>query len=124
MPTLNTHPFCRMPKNLQHSVMTVLEAGTSFAKLRMSDSFSNNEQSVVFAQKMNCEMGFPNSKNLFEFVDIVVSRNTILLKHIDFKNDHRKGYNICVVYSFHQIVDELDYRVSVIIPPGPLLEQH
>ena len=56
-----------------------------------------------------------NSKKLFEFVDIFVSRNTILLKHIDFKNDHRKGYNICVVYSFHQIFDELICQVSVIV---------
>ena len=63
-------------------------------------------------------MGFPNSKNRFEFVDIVVSRNTILLKHIDYKNDHRTGYTLCVVYSFHQIVDEVDYRVLVIMTTG------
>ena len=64
---------------------------------------------------MNTQLGFPLSTNQFEFVDIVVSRNTVLMKHIDHKNDHRKDYNQCVVYSFHQIVDVIAYKVSVIM---------
>ena len=64
---------------------------------------------------MNTQLGFPLSTNQFEFVDIVVSRNTVLMKHIDHKNDHRKDYNQCVVYSFHQMVDEIVYKVLVIM---------
>ena len=61
------------------------------------------------------KIGFPNASFKFEYIDIVLSLNTILPKHIDSKNDHRKGYNHCTVYSFYQVVDELEYKVSVIM---------
>ena len=51
----------------------------------------------------------------FEYYDILLSRNTVLLKHIDSKNDHRPGYNFCVVYSFFQVIEKLEYNVSIIM---------
>ena len=51
----------------------------------------------------------------FEYVDIVLSLNTILPEHIDSKNDNRKGCNHCTVYSFHQVIEELEYKVFIII---------
>ena len=36
-------------------------------------------------------MGFPKSTSLFEFFDVIMTRNTTLQKHTDPKNDHRKG---------------------------------
>ena len=65
--------------------MKVLEAGTVFSKRGTSKSFSNYERSEVFAKNMKTQLGFPLSTNKFEFVDIVVSRNTVLMKHIDHK---------------------------------------
>ena len=64
---------------------------------------------------MNTQLGFPLSTNKFEFVDIVVSRNTVLMKYLDHKNNHRKDYKQCVVYSFHQTVDEIVYTNLVIM---------
>ena len=51
----------------------------------------------------------------FEYFDILLSRNTVLLKHIDSKNDHRPGYNFCVVYSFFQVIEKLEHRVYIIM---------
>ena len=115
MPTLNVESFLTMPTNLQSLLMMVLEVGTMFAKRGTPESFGNGVRSEVFARKMNAQLGFPLSQNRFEFVDIVVSRNTVLAKHLDFKNDHRKDYNQCVVYSFHQMVAEIEYKVSMIM---------
>ena len=46
---------------------------------------------------------------------MVLSLNIVLPKHIDSKNDSRKGYNLCVVYSFYKNIDDLEYKVSVIM---------
>ena len=112
---MNVQPFLNIPIHLQALLMMVLEVGTMFAKRGNSESFGNVKRSEVFARKMNTRLGFPLSQNRFEFVDIVVSRNTVLAKHLDFKNDHRKNYNQCVVYSFHQMVADIEYKVSMIM---------
>ena len=39
----------------------------------------------------------------------------MLPKHIDSKNDHRSGYNLCTIYSYYQAIDGLEYKVSVIV---------
>ena len=41
--------------------------------------------------------------------------NTKLRKHIDGKNDHREGYNMCVVYSYYCTMNDLEYKVSIIM---------
>ncbi len=60
-------------------------------------------------------MGFPQSTSLFEFFDVIMTRNTTLQKHTDPKNDHRKGYNVCTVYSYVVNLDGVDYKVSIIM---------
>ena len=60
-------------------------------------------------------MGFELATMQFEYYDIVITRNTVLPKHIDQKNDHRVGYNFCAVYSYYHIIDGLEYKVSIIM---------
>ena len=64
---------------------------------------------------MNAKCGFPHSKQLFEYYDIVITRNTAIPGHIDPMDDHRTGYDCCAVYSFYQIINGMSYRVSVIL---------
>ena len=78
-------------------------------------SSNNSLRTQVFSKKFNHLLGYPSAKFRFEYIDIVVSRNTALPKHIDSKNDHRDGYNLCVVYSFYCVIDSLEYKVSVIM---------
>ena len=70
--------------------------------------FPNKLRTRIFARKLNDQLGFPTSTSKFEYY-------TILQKHIDRMNDARPGYNFCVVYSFFQQVEELEYLVSVIM---------
>ena len=65
--------------------------------------------------KLNDEMGFPKATMEFEYYDIVITRNVKLPKHIDQSNDHRDGYNYCVVYSFFHVVKNEEYKLSIIM---------
>jgi hypothetical protein len=60
-------------------------------------------------------MGYPDAKAKFEYYDMVISRNTTLPKHIDGKNDHRLGYNHCVVYTFYHELEGIEYKASIIM---------
>ena len=67
------------------------------------------------AKKLNEEMSLPRASMEFEYYHIVLTRNVVLPKHIDMKNDHREGYNYCVVYSFFHVINNLEYKVSIIM---------
>ena len=60
-------------------------------------------------------MGFESSSSLFEYIHIVIAKNTVLNEHVDHKNDHRPGYNFCSVYSFFHVKDNDEYRISLIM---------
>ena len=64
---------------------------------------------------LNWAFQYPLSTSKFEYFHFVLTPNTILQKHIDRMNDARPGYNCCIVYSFFQQVEDLEYRVSVIM---------
>ena len=81
----------------------------------MHNVFPNNIRTKVFAKRLNNALGFPHSRAKFEYYDIVLSCNLVLLKHLDTKSDHRKGYTICVVYSFYQVIECVQYKISIIM---------
>ena len=115
MPTINCDQFTAVPDNLKPQLVKIFDAGQMFIDHNLPDSFPNKAR-TRFASKLVREKNrFPNTSFKFEYIDIVLSLNTILPKHIDSNNDHRKGYNHCTVYSFYQVVDELEYKVSVIM---------
>ena len=68
-----------------------------------------------FTNKLNDQLGIAGSSTLFEYYDIVLTRNCVLPKHIDSKNDHHAGYNFCVVYLFHHSINGVEYKVSIIM---------
>jgi len=81
----------------------------------MHNVFPNNLQIGVFAKRLNIALGVPHSRSKFEYYDIVLSCNLVLLNHLDTKNDHRKRENICVVYSFYQFIASIQYKISIIM---------
>ena len=115
MPTINYKPFTSIPKTLRDDLIILFESGHSFACKHYNCPFNNSTRTEFFSKRMNRLLGYPNAKFRFEFIDIVLSRNTELPKHIDGKNDHREGYNLCVVYSFYCTIVGLEYKVSVIM---------
>jgi hypothetical protein len=115
MPTINCEQFTAVPDHLKPQLVKIFDAGQMFIDNNLPDSFPNNARTRFASKLLRDTIGFPNASFKFEYIDIVLSLNTILPKHIDSKNDHRKGYNHCTVYSFYQVIDELEYKVSVIM---------
>jgi hypothetical protein len=113
MPTLKFQTFTILPKILQSQLLRVIESGQLFAESNMPNVFPNHLRTTIFAKRLNNALGFPHSRTKFEYYDIVLSCNLVLLKHLDTKNDHRKGYNICVVYSFYQVIECVQYKISI-----------
>ena len=115
LPTINVKDFTYMKPSLQQSVLLLMETATRYVKVLDSLAFSDHERTAAATVPFNDVLGFPQSISCFEYVHIVLTRNTRLNKHIDTKNDHRSGYNHTVVYCFYQVIHCVTYRVSVIM---------
>ena len=115
MPGTNTKSFDKLPHKSKEQLMILFQCATQFALLWNKESFPDEERNTLCAGYLNSRLGFPTSKSLFEYYEIVLSRNTILRKHCDVKNCHRPGYNICCVYSYYVEVNEEEYKVSIIM---------
>ena len=114
MPTIKYEPFVKLPKSLKDELIILFECADNFVRRNMPGMFSNRKR-FQCAKKLNEVLGYPKAKMRFEYYDIVITRNIVLPKHIDQKNDHRIGYNYCVVYSFYHCIEGLEYKVSVIM---------
>lgn len=115
MPTLSVHSFIEMSTSLKDQFMKCVESCQVFVNKHFHNSFPDANRNHQCAGRLNSAIGYPNSKAKFEYYDIILSRNTILRRHCDTKNDHRPGYNHCVVYSFFHSIDGRQYRVSIVM---------
>ena len=92
-----------------------MEEATKFAKKTNKQAFPDATRNNLYSKLMNASMGDLHSSSLFEYVHIVLSHNVEIREHIDWKNDHRSGYNVCVVYSTFVTIQGLSYRLSIIM---------
>ena len=98
IPILNLAAFMKMSKSLQHQLVSLFECGYNFLNDQEDCLFHDKLRNVIFSNRLNEHIGYPHLRSQFEYYHIVLSRNLILQKHIDHKNDHRDGYNHCIVY--------------------------
>ena len=115
LPGLNVHDYLDMPPSIRKPLMLLFNSASQFTRTWLKDSFVDTERNVGCAGILNNALGFPDAPSCFEYFDIVVTRNTILRKHCDEKNDHRQGYNICTVYSFYTDIERREVKVSIIM---------
>ena len=113
--TMKYLPFTKLPSNLQSELIKVFEAAHKFTEEQYPHSFPSDLRTKSYSNPLKAVLGFPCANFKFEYFGIVPSRNTVLPKHIDTKNDHREGYNICTVYSFYQFINDLEFKVSIIM---------
>ena len=114
-PTLNCTSFQGFPSSLKERLNIVMEQSTKFAMTMNPHCFTDHTRNTLFSKKMNTRMGFRDSQSKFEYTEIVLSHNCVLKEHIDFKNDHRHGYNSCIVYSSFPMLSGVEYRLSIIM---------
>ena len=115
LPTINVGPYLQCSNQLRSCLVKVLETGSKIVRQQNPNSFSDPHRSAIFASRLNTKLGVPQSTNQFEFVDIVLSSNTVLPAHLDTCNDHRPGYDSCLVYTFSTNVDGKVCRVAMIM---------
>ena len=116
MPTIfNLTHYRKCPDSLKVRILCVLEHATRLVRHKYPGSMSDNNRTKIFAKPLNTHLGKPNSCNKFEYIDIVLSHNTVLPFHLDEKNDHRDGYDHCTVYTFASNVSGRVCRVSLIM---------
>ena len=115
MPGVNVKAFLQMPISLRQQLMVLFEESTSFTRVWHKDSFSDPRRNKHCAGYLNSLLGFPRSTSLFEFVDVIISLNTILTKHCDEKDCHRPGYNESCVYSYYIEIEGYRYKVSIVM---------
>ena len=115
MPTISSKDFLVMPRSIRMELRNIFQCATQVLKRKMPSMMPKHNIRKACAQKLNEEMGLPRASMEFEYYHIVLTRNVVLPKHIDMKNDHREGYNYCVVYSFFHVINNLEYKVSIIM---------
>ena len=114
-PGVNVKSFESIPPALKNQLNILFQDSTLFTKSWIKESFPNAARNAKCAGHLNAKMGFPKSTSLFEYFDVIICRNTVLRKHMDEKNDHRKGYNICTVYSYCVMLNGEEYKISIIM---------
>ena len=114
MPTISVQDFIELKFVLKDSLVQLFTLADEFLQRNIPEMCSNPTR-IKFIEKLNTELGHPNAKMRFEYYDIALFRNMGLPKHIDQKNDHRKGYNHCVVYTFYHFLEGYEYKISIIM---------
>ena len=112
---LNVGFFTACPRPIQDGLIHTMETATKISKHHFPGAFRDIQRTKVYATRLNNQLQHPRSSNKFEYVDIVVSHNTILPSHLDRNNDHRPGYDHTVVYTYLTKVDGKLYRVAIIM---------
>ena len=115
LPSLVVDPFHKCPIHVQTGLMKVMETGSDMVRKRNPLEGKDAMRDDIFARRMNAALGHPSSRNNFEYIDIVLSRNCVLPAHLDRKNDHRAGHDHCAVYSFSALVKDLQYHIAIIM---------
>ena len=117
MPTIDTKDWENMPPSLSNDLFKLMEQATKFCQWVNPAAFTDEDRTQIATNVLNARLGHPGAgvTSRFEFVHVVLTLNTKLNKHIDMLNDHRPGYNHCVVYSFYESIDDVTYRVSIVM---------
>ena len=121
IPVLKCANFQALPSYiLSYLFEVILPLGQEFLNESAAGlCYPDEERFIQFAKKFNEECGFPESKNRFEYIDIMVNKvgecEQPLMRHIDGKNCLREGYSGTVVYSFHKEVEGTLYKCSIVM---------
>ncbi len=90
--------------------MSMLEYGTDLAITNHKNCFHGVAWKELL--KINWGMRFASSCSKFEYVHIVLTSNTEMREHLDFKNNYPVGYEICIVCSSFITIATIEYCLS------------
>ena len=107
-----------LPKKLRRQLAKIISLGQEMVdELYKEDKpMQDHERTAIFGAKFGKSF-HPLCSGRFEFVDILVKCESHLNRHLDYKNDHRSGYNHGCSYSYlvKRTCDAKIYRVNFIM---------
>ena len=80
---MNVKHYKDCPPHLRRGLIYIIETATKLARRKVPGVFLDPLRSKVCTKRFNDKLAFPGSSNEFEYVDIVLSHNTILPAHLD-----------------------------------------
>ena len=102
-PHLNTIPTQQMPQEVKECVATIMSGAFLVLKKSFPDNYPQpfhcGLRGDLFGKKL-ANLLSPSCVSQFEFVDMILETNSMLLRHMDCMNDDKAGYNHGVSYSF------------------------
>ena len=117
LPTLNISQFKILSKPAQNFLMRVAEVGTDVVhKYYGKKAFDDELRHTLFSEELFLGLGYHGLLAYWEYIDIVVTSGYIRLRrHMDYEDDSRENFDHTYVYSFFKILDEVEFKVSIIM---------
>ena len=104
-----------MPLGLRNDLGRMLRYCQDTLKSKFPNAMSDEYRSCL-ARPYFMDKFFPGMEIDFEYFNISVRKSTdVLLKHMDYLNDWRMGYNHAAVYSYFILDKGVKYRVTIVM---------
>ena len=117
IPSCSSKQFTAMPKDLRIMTLKVMSLSEEYVLSGNPEAFSNTRRHNLFGKWLRgfleCKPSDPRFS--WEYVDILITANSKLCRHMDHVNDGTEGYKFCCVHSFSHALNGVDYKVSIIV---------
>ena len=116
IPSMSVHEFEHIPSECRDFLMMIAETSGEEAKRYHGTFTLSHPIRKAFPKALHEKMGYPNTSAKFEYYDIVItSSDNHTQRHMDYLNDGRDNYNISCIYTFFNIFNGMEYKVSFIM---------
>ena len=116
IPSTSVREFEDIPSPCKDFLTMIAENSCEAVNNYFGRDALSNPTRKYFSKALHDKMGYPDNSASFEYYDIVItSSRDHLQRHMDYLNDDRDNYNISCIYSFFNILDGKEYKVSFIM---------
>lgn len=117
LPSCAYKQFVAMPEDLREMIFTVLGIADEYVLSKHKDAFPDDDRYNLFGKWLRgfLECKPTDPKFRWEYIDILITANSKLCRHMDHVDDDADGYNYTCVHSFDYSLDGVDYKVSIIM---------
>ena len=117
MPSCAYKQFTAMPEDLREMIFKVLSIADEYVLSKHEDAFPDELRYNLFGKWLRGFLECKPTDPMFrwEYIDILITANSKLCRHMDHVDDDTDGYDYNCVHSFNYSLDGVDYKVSIIM---------
>jgi len=117
MPSCSYKQFTAMPEDLREMIFKVLSIADEYVLSKHEDAFPDGLRYNLFGNWLRGFLECKPTDPMFrwEYIDILITANSKLCRHMDHVDDDTDGYDYNCVHSFNYSLDGVDYKVSIIM---------